>query len=114
MKFQYTVRIILFVAAALLAGAHFLRAGNLGMAVLSLMAPLLFLYRSRWSLVLLQAMAYCAAVNWIAVTVQIVQLRQLEGRSWTAAALILGAVAAFTILAGLLLNARCMKAQYSR
>jgi hypothetical protein len=114
LKFQITVRIVLFVVAALLAGAHFLRAGNLGLVMLCLIAPLLFLYRKRWSLILLQVMAYSAAVNWIVAAVQIVQLRQLEGRAWTTAALILSAVAVFTFLAGLLLNSRSIKERYSR
>lgn len=114
MKTHTAFRIILFVFAALLLGAHFLRAGNLGMVALCLTSPLLFLVRKRWSLILLQVMAYFAAVTWIVATVQIVQQRQLEGRAWTAAAIILGAVAALTFLAGLLLNSRSMKGRYSR
>lgn len=114
LKTQIAVRIVLYVIAAMLLGAHFLRAGNLGMVALCLLSPLLFLHRKRWSLILLQVMAYCAAVNWIVAAVQIVQLRQLEGRTWTTAAIILGAVAALTFLAGLLLNSRFMKARYPR
>jgi len=114
LKSQITVRIVLFVVAALLAGAHFLRAGNSGLVALCLIAPLLFLYRNRWSLILLQIMAYCAAVNWIVAAVQIVQARQLEGRFWTTAAIILGAVAVFTFLTGLLLNSRSIREQYPR
>ena len=114
LKFQIAVRIVLFVLAALLAGAHFLRAGHVELVALCLIAPLLLLYRKRWILILLQIMAYCAAANWIATAVQIVQLRQLEGRSWTIAAIILGTVAAFTMLAGLLLNSRSMTERYPR
>ena len=114
LKFQITLRIVLFVIAALLAGAHFLRAGNPGLVALCLIAPLLFLYRKRWSLILLQVMAYSAAVNWIVAAVQIVQLRRLEERAWTTAAIILGAVAVFTFLAGLLLNSRSIKERYPR
>jgi hypothetical protein len=114
LKFQITVRIVLFVIATLLAGAHFLRAGQVGLMVLCLAAPLLFLYRKRWILNLLQVIAYCAAVNWIVVAIRLVQMRQMEGRSWTSAAIILGAVAVFTLLAGLLLNSRSMKERYPR
>jgi hypothetical protein len=114
LKSMITVRIVLFALAALIASAHFLRAGNLVLVALCMIAPLLFVYRKRWSLILLQVMAYCAAVNWIVAAVQIVQVRQLEGRAWTTAAIILGAVAVFTFLAGLLLNSRCMKERYSR
>jgi hypothetical protein len=106
------LRVSLFMVAALLLGAHFLRAGNLLMVALCLAAPLLFLWRSRWSLLLLQALAYCAAANWVAVAVLLVQMRQQLGQPWTAAVLILSAVALFTLIAGLLLNSPAIKERY--
>ena len=51
------LRISLFVVAALLLGAHFLRAGSLALVALCLAAPLLFFWRQRWSLILLQLLA---------------------------------------------------------
>ena len=106
------LRISLFVLAALLLGAHFLRAGNFAMVALCLAAPLLFFYRKRWSLIALQFLAYCAAATWIGVAIQLVQLRQQTGQPWTVAAVILGSVALFTLLAGLLLNSRAIKERY--
>jgi hypothetical protein len=108
------LRLSLFVVAALLSGAHFLRAGDVALVVLCLAAPLLFLVRRRWSLILLQGMAYCASANWIVTAVRIVRLRELSGTSWTTAAIILGGVAVFTILTGLLLNSRSIVEHYSR
>jgi hypothetical protein len=66
------LRISLFVTAALLLGAHFLRAGNL----------------------------------------LLVALRQRTGQPWTLAAIILGSVALFSLLAGLLLNSRAIRERY--
>lgn len=106
------LRISLFVVAALLLGAHFLRAGNLVLVALCLAAPLLFFYRKRWSLIVLQLLAYCAAGTWIAVAIQLVQMRQQSGQPWTIAAIILGSVALFTLLAGLLLNSRAIRERY--
>ena len=106
------LRISLYVVAAMLLGAHFLRAGDLVMVALCLAAPLLFLWRRRWSLMLLQLLAYGAAATWIAVAVQLVQLRQQLGQPWTAAVIILGSVALFTLLAGLLLNSRAIRQRY--
>lgn len=105
-------RISLFVVAALLPGAHFLRAGNLALVALCLAAPLLFFFRKRCSLIVLQLLAYCAAGTWIAVAIQLVQLRQQSGQPWTIAAIILGSVALFTLLAGLLLNSRAIRERY--
>jgi len=106
-------RISLFVVAALLLGAHFLRAGNLVIVALCLAAPLFFLARKRWSLIVLQLLAYAASANWILVAVRLVQLRQQMREPWTAAAIILGSVALFTLLTGLLLNTRAIKQHYT-
>lgn len=107
-----TLRIGLFIAAALLFGAHFLRYGNLVAVALCLGAPLLFLCRRRWSLIALQVMAYGASATWIINLQHIIEQRELAGRSWTAAALILGGVALLSLLAGLLLNSRAFRERY--
>ena len=105
-------RIGIFVVAALLLGAHFYRAGDFPLVALCLVAPLLFLARRRWSLVLLQLTAYVAAATWVDAAIRLVELRQQAGRPWTAAAIILGTVALFTLAAGLLLNSRSMTQRY--
>jgi len=107
-----TVRISLFVIAVSLLGAHFFRVSNFLLVALCLATPLLFLYKNRWSLVLLQFTAYCATATWIGVALQLIQFRQQVGQPWTAAAIILGAVALFTLVAGLLMNSRCMRERY--
>jgi hypothetical protein len=106
------LRICLYVTAAILLAAHFLRAGNLALVALCLATPLLFFYRRDWSLIGLQVLAYCAAGTWIGVAVQLVRVRQQTGQAWTAAAVILGAVALFTLASGLLLNSRAMRERY--
>ena len=107
-------RIGMYIAAALLLAAHFLRDGNIVAVALCLAAPLLFLYRRWWVLIVLQLMAYGAAATWIITLLRIVELRQITGRSWTAAALILGSVALLTLLAGVLLNSRAFRERYPR
>lgn len=105
-------RIILYVFAALLIGAHFLRADNMLMVMICIAAPFTFFYRRRLALLLLQVLAYGAAATWLVTAWQLVQLRQSLGQSWTLAAVILGAVALLSLLAGLLLNARVMRDHY--
>ncbi len=105
-------RISLFVVAALFLGAHFYRAGNFLLVALCLAAPLLFFIRKRWSLILLQLMAYGAAAVWLEAAIRLVEFRQQTGRPWAVAAVILGAVAVFTLAAGLLLNSRSIAHRY--
>lgn len=107
-----SLRISLYTVAALLLGAHFLRAGNFLMVAVCLASPLLFFYRRRWSLIALQVLAYCASATWVAVAIDLVQMREQLGQRWTAAAIILGSVALFTLVSGLLLNSRRITARY--
>jgi hypothetical protein len=106
------LRITLFAIAALLLAAHFLRFGNLPLVALCVAAPLLFLYRKRVVLLALQLLAYGAAGVWVAVAARIVDARLQAGQPWKLAAMILGGVALFTLLAGLLMNSRKLNERY--
>jgi hypothetical protein len=107
-----SVRITLYIIAALLLGAHFYRAGSYLVVALCLTTPLLFLLRKRWGLILLQLAAYGAAAVWLWAAFAFVAMRQQGGRPWATASVILGAVALFTLVAALLLNSRCMQERY--
>ncbi len=106
------VRITPVLIAAALICAHFFRAGSYALAGLCLILPLVLLYRRRWSLIVLQCATYAASLVWLGAALELVQMRQQMGRPWTTAALILGAVALFSLLAGLLLNARSLRERY--
>jgi hypothetical protein len=108
------LRVGLYTIASVLMAAHFLRQGNWLLAALCALLPLLFLYRKGWVLVALQVAAYAAAAIWVVTAVQLVQERIAMGRSWTAAVIILGAVALFTALSGALLNSRAIRQKYPR
>lgn len=105
-------RIVLYWLAALLFSMHFLRAGNIIFASICVAVPFIFLYRRWYSLVLLQALAYGAAVTWLFTAWHLVEKRQSLGQNWALAATILGVVAVLSLLAGLLLNSRVMRERY--
>ena len=105
-------RISLYVAAALVIAAHFLRVGNMIGVALCLATPLLFLVRQRWSLLLLQGLAYVAAAIWLVTAWQIAAMRASFGQPWLRAALILVVVAAISALAGGLLRGRSLQMRY--
>lgn len=107
-------RISLYVVAALLIAAHFLRQGSLVLTAVCLLVPLLFFYRRRWSLIVLQLGAYLSAGKWVVALLLIVQQRLAEGRPWTVAAIILGTVIVLTVAAGVLLNSRSITEKYPR
>lgn len=85
--------------ALLLLAAHFLHSGLLPLAVLSLLLAGLLAVRRPWAARVVQAVLVLAAVEWILTTVALAQLRLQHGEPYLRLALILGAVAAFTLLA---------------
>lgn len=105
-------RAALYVFAALVTGAHFLREAHLLGIVLCACAPALLLHRRRWVLATLQVLAYSATAVWVTVGVHLVHERQAEGRNWTLAAAIISATALVTLAAGLLLNGRAVRERY--
>jgi hypothetical protein len=105
-------RISLYVIAALLIAAHFLRVGNMIGVVLCLATPLLFLVRRRWSLLLLQGLAYGAAAVWLVTAWQIASERWSFGQPWLRAAAILIVVAVISALAGFLLRSQSLQGRY--
>jgi hypothetical protein len=105
-------RISLYIAVALLIAAHFLRVGNMIGVALCLATPLLFLVRQRWSLLLLQGLAYVAAAIWLVTAWQVAAMRLTFEQPWLRAALILVVVAAISALAGGLLRGRSLQMRY--
>jgi hypothetical protein len=105
-------RITPLVIALILLGAHFLRSQQPLLVIICMLSPLLLLIRRRWVLVLLQVLAYFGGIVWISTIVDIAQNRIAQGLPWARMVLILGAVALFTILSGLLLNSCKVKKKY--
>ena len=106
------LRLIPIFVAALLLAAHFLRSGDFFVAIACLLAPLLLLVRERWSLIVLQVLAYVGAGLWLITTLEILQQRLALGLPWLRLVAILGVVTLFTIVAGLLLNSAAVKNRY--
>jgi len=105
-------RVMLYTITTWLIAAHFLRAGSLIPTALCLMTPLLFLVRRRWTLLLLQWLAYAAAVIWLGTAWQIVAVRRSFGQPWLLAAVILVTVATISVLAGIGLRTNILQERY--
>ena len=106
------LRVNLILLCALLVAAHFLRSYNLIPVLLCLAAPLLLLIRRRWVVYLLQALTLIVSGIWFFTLANIMAQRQLENRSWTASAIILGLVILFNLFSGWSLNQPEFKRNY--
>lgn len=93
--------IIPIVLSALALGAHLLRGGSLALALAAAALPLLLLLRSPAALRWLQGLLFLGALEWLRTLAAILQVRRAVGEPWLRMAVILGAVAAVTLLAAL-------------
>ena len=96
----------------LLLAAHFLRAGQV-VFVVGLLALLLLLFiRKFWVPWVIQAILLLGAVEWIVTLYSVAQLRIASGEPWTRMAIILGAVALFTALSGLVFRSKALRDRF--
>lgn len=106
------LRIIPLILSSLLLSAHFYRHYNYPMMVISIIVPLLLLIKKRRILIVIQLFSLAGAGVWINTIVTIADERKSIGEPWIRMAVILGAVAAFTLASGLMLNLKKVKENY--
>jgi ferredoxin len=92
--------------------AHFLRAQELGLAVVCLFAPLLLFIRKWWVSLVFQELSILGAAVWMSTTFSIIENRVRDGQSWTLTVIIMGTVIAFTLCSGALFRTQYMKKAY--
>lgn len=97
----------------LLIAAHLLRDGNLPMVAASLAFPFLLLVRRPWAARLVLIGLILAAMEWVWTANVIAQDRQALLEPWTRMAVILGSVAAFTLLSTLVFLLKSVRDRYS-
>lgn len=99
--------------SALLMAAHFSRADNIALSVLSLVAPVLLLVRKPWVARAFQLALVLGALEWVRTLVSIAQRRHEMGEPWLRMAAILGVVSLFTALSALVFRSKSLKQRYS-
>ncbi len=107
------VRLLPVILSLLVLAAHFYRAGNLILVVLIAASPLLLFIRSTWIVRIIQVELILGGIEWVRTIFRLVDIRQAHNLPWDRLAVILGSVAAFTILSALVFNCKALKARYS-
>lgn len=100
------IGITLAALSGLLIAAHFLRAGLVPLAILSLLAPFSLLTGHPWATRVVQLLLTLASAEWIRTLFEIATQRRTEGRPWTRLTIILGTIAALNLIAALLIHDR--------
>jgi hypothetical protein len=107
------LRLLPVVISFLLIAAHFYRAGLAVSAYLLLSLLLLLAIRNVWVPRVLQLFLLLAALEWVRTLFNIAQMRIDMGAPWVRMAVILGAVALFTALSGLVFRTAALRSRYS-
>ncbi len=106
------IKLLPAILSLLLLGAHFLR-GRLWVLFLIALIMLLFLpIRKPWSARLVQMFLVIGGLEWVRTLISLAKMRQAEGLPWMRLALILGAVAVFTICSALVFKFKSLRERY--
>jgi general stress protein CsbA len=106
------VRFLPVILSLLILAAHFYRAGNLILVVLMAVSPLLLFIRSSWIVRIIQVELIIGGIEWIRTILRLVNIRQAHNLPWERLAVILGSVAAFTILSALVFNFNGLRSRF--
>lgn len=106
------LRVSPILLSALLLAAHFSRADNLPLMVLSLTFPLLLLVRKPWAARVTQLILVLGGVEWIRTLVVLAARRIEVGEGWVRLAVILGAVVVVTFSSALVFQRPAVRARY--
>ena len=97
----------------LLLSAHFYRAGQIDLAIIPLLLFVPLIFRKSWVPWLIQLVLLLGAIEWLRTLYSVAQIRIEFGMPWVRMAVILGAVALFTALSGLVFRSKGLRKRYS-
>lgn len=108
------LRLLPVIVSFALLAAHFYRAELSVLVGLCAFLPLLLFLRRPWVPQLFQGLLVIGALEWLRTLYMLAAIRIGFDQPWGRLALILGAVALFTALSGLVFNGRSLRAFYRR
>jgi len=106
------LRLLPVLLSVLLLGAHFFRAGQLPLVLVTLTIPAILLIRRPWAVRIVQVGLIAGGFEWARTTVHLVIERQAIGEPWIRLALILGTVAILTFCSPLVFRSRSLRERY--
>ena len=106
------LRLIPVILSFVLLAAHFYRSGLVVPAAICVALLLLLIFRKPWVPKLFQLLLVLGALEWLRSLYYFAAMRIAWDQPWTRLAIILGAVALFTALSGLVFNNKAVRARY--
>lgn len=106
------LRLLPVLLSFLLIAAHFSRADQTIMVIISLAIPFLLLIKKRAIIRIMQIVLLLAAAEWIRAMLSYIEVRKLSGDDWTRLAIILSVVAILTAASGLIFQNKTILKMY--
>ena len=107
-------RLLPVIVSFLLLGAHFYRGGHNAATAICVAVPFLLFLRKSWVPPLFQALLLLGALEWLRTLYAFAAMRIAFGQPWGRLAVILGAVALFTALSGMVFRSRGLSSWFGR
>ena len=106
------LRLIPVILSFLLLAAHFYRSGQVVLAAICVVLLFLLFFRKPWIPRMFQFLLILGALEWLRSLYYFAAMRIAWDQPWTRLAIILGTVALFTALSGLVFKSRAIQARY--
>ena len=106
------LKLIPVILSFLLLAAHFYRSGQIVLAVACVAMLFVLFFRKSWVPRLFQLLLVLGALEWLRSLYYFAAMRIAWDQPWTRLAIILGAVALFTALSGLVFSNKAVRARY--
>jgi hypothetical protein len=106
------LRLTPVIISLLLIAAHFFRTGSYALVIYSGFLLLILFVRNRISARIVQISLVLASFEWVRTTIGLITQREDAGESWTRLAIILGAVALFTLLSAFMFNSKALRKRH--
>ena len=112
LRIMIVLRLIPVILSFALLAAHFYRAGHPVLSALCIGVLFLLFFRKSWVPRLFQVLLVLGALEWLRSLYYFAAMRIAWDQPWTRLAIIIGAVALFTALSGLVFKSEAMRARY--
>lgn len=108
-----TLKLLPVIISFLLLAAHFYRAGLVLPAGFCIVMPFILLLRESWVPRLCQILLLLGALEWLRILFVIANMRIQYDQPWIRMAVILGVVALFTALSGVVFRSKTLRERYA-
>jgi hypothetical protein len=112
LQIMNVLRLSPVIFSLLLLGAHFYRAGQVVLTGLCLAVLFLLFLRKSWVPKVFQLLLVAGSLEWLRSLYSFAAMRIAWDQPWARLAIILGAVALFTVLSGLVFQHQKLKVHY--